>query len=71
MDTSKNLLELSGANMDIDLFPNKNLTWKQDKCPLNIAEGKNIHKCAVKNESICKYFKGIKKPDIILCSYNK
>jgi len=62
--------KLIGANMDIDLFPDKNLTWKQDKCPWSEKDGKE-HKCAVKNVSLCKYFKGIEYPDKVLCSYNK
>ena len=62
--------ELDGANMDIDLLPKKNLSWKQDKCPWNVAEGKNIHKCAVKDVSICEYFRGIIKDDVVLCAYS-
>lgn len=63
--------ELKGGNLDIDLFISSKIQWKQDKCPWNEKEGKNTHKCAVKNISICKYFQGIKKPDIIICSYPK
>ena len=51
--------KLKGANMDIDLTTEKDISWKQDKCPWNQAEKTNEHKCAVKNVSICKYFKGI------------
>jgi len=66
--------ELKGANMDIDLAtPEDKVHWKQDKCPWNVAENTNKHKCAVKNVSICKYFRGIKvtkeNPDIVLCTY--
>ncbi|MFH1359116.1 MAG: hypothetical protein ABIH37_04460 [archaeon] len=65
-----NTRELKGANMDIDLITNpKNIKWKQDKCPWNENENTNKHKCAVKNVSVCKYFKGIKNLDTILCSY--
>jgi hypothetical protein len=53
--------ELKGANLDIDFSESD---WEQDECPL----GKN-HKCAEKNVSICKYFKGINYPDKVLCSY--
>ena len=63
------IIELKGGNMDIDLVPNPKLAWPQDKCPWNIAEHTKEHKCAVKNISICKYFRGIKRPDIVLCSY--
>lgn len=64
--------ELKGANMDIDLTTNQEkIHWKQDKCPWNILENTNKHKCAVKNISICKYFKGIKALDTILCAYSK
>ena len=61
--------ELKGANMDIDLLSNPKITWEQDKCPWNETEGTSEHKCAVKNISICKFFCGIKKPDVVLCSY--
>ena len=62
--------QLKGANMDIDLI-DKNVDWKQDNCPWNEEENTNKHKCAVKNVSICKYFRGIKKPDIVLCGYDE
>jgi len=54
------IMELGGANMDIDLISNPDLHWKQDKCPWSEKDGKE-HKCAVKNVSLCKYFKGIEK----------
>ena len=63
--------ELKGANMDIDLIPNPMITWKQDKCPRNEDDGTTRHKCAVKNVSLCKYFQGIKKPDVVICAYSK
>ena len=62
--------QLKGANMDINLTTQKDISWKQDKCPWNEEENTNEHKCAVKNVSICKYFRGIKKPDIVLCGYD-
>ena len=60
--------KLRGANMDIDLV-SKNLDWKQMQCPWNEEEKTTIHKCAIKNTSICKYFKGIQYIDSVLCSY--
>ena len=63
--------EIKGANMDIDLIPNPKIDWEQEKCPWNESEGSNAHKCAVKDISICKYFRGIKKPDIVLCDFKK
>jgi len=60
--------KLKGANMDIDLIPSGNLHWKQDKCPWNEEDG-NEHKCAVKNISLCKHFKGIEYPDKVICNY--
>lgn len=64
------ILKLKGANMDIDLTSSeKDISWKQDKCPWNEAENNNVHKCAVKNISICDYFMGIEEPDNILCKY--
>jgi hypothetical protein len=62
--------ELKGANMDIDLTtPKEKINWNQDKCPWNIAENTKDHKCAIKNISICKYFRGIKPIDIVLCAF--
>ena len=62
--------KLKGANMDIDLAtPQGNIEWKQDGCPWNAAEGTSSHKCAVKNESICPYFRGVEYLDTLLCAY--
>jgi len=70
MDNNKVTKKLDGANMDIDLFTNeKNIHWKQDKCPWNEVDGNNKHKCAVKNVSICPYFCGIEYLDKVLCCY--
>jgi len=64
--------KLKGANMDIDLTtPSSQISWKQEKCPWNVAESTDKHKCAVKNVSICKYFKGIAPKDFVLCDYSK
>ncbi len=60
---------LDGANMDIDLISQDQTSWRQMKCPWNEAEGKNTHKCAVKNVSICDYFCGVQYLDNVLCSY--
>lgn len=65
---NKEVRELKGANMDIDLV-SKNVDWEQMECPWNKAENTKAHKCAVKNISICDYFCGIKYPDSVLCSY--
>jgi hypothetical protein len=65
-----NLKELKGANMDIDLCTDKkDIVWDQDTCPWNKKDNSNKHKCAVKNTSICPYFRGIKYIDTVLCSY--
>ena len=62
--------KLRGANMDIDLAtPADAIQWQQDHCPWNEAEGTNVHKCAVKNVSICPYFCGVEYLDTVLCSY--
>ena len=68
MAKEERVRELKGANMDIDLLPNQKITWEQDTCPWNEAENTKEHKCAVKDISICKHFRGIKKPDIVLCA---
>ncbi|MBI2047287.1 hypothetical protein HYT26_03960 [Candidatus Pacearchaeota archaeon] len=68
--TNEKIRELKGANMDIDLTTAMGkIHWKQDKCPWNSAEDTNEHRCAVKNISICRYFRGIKPLDIVLCAY--
>ncbi len=64
------ITKLRGANMDIDLATAPELiSWKQDPCPWNAAEGGDRHRCAVKNVSICPYFCGIEYPDMLLCCY--
>lgn len=56
--------------MDINLTADpKKIHWKQDECPWNKEERTRKHKCAVKNISICDYFKGIEPPDKIICVY--
>ncbi|MBR4949016.1 MAG: hypothetical protein IKZ29_10710 [Clostridiales bacterium] len=64
----ENIRELSGANMDIDLV-SENAPWAQFACPWNEVENTKEHRCAVKDTSICKYFRGIKYLDSVLCSY--
>jgi hypothetical protein len=62
--------KLDGANMDIDLVtPADQIVWKQDVCPWNVDEETSMHRCAVKNVSICPYFCGIEYQDYVLCSY--
>jgi len=67
---STTIHKLNGANMDIDLVtPQADISWKQDACPWNTVEKTREHRCAVKNVSICPYFRGIEPLDIALCSY--
>ncbi|MGE5378856.1 MAG: hypothetical protein ACM3XO_27695 [Bacteroidota bacterium] len=62
--------KLKGANMDIDLAtPREEIPWEQDCCPWNEAELTGVHRCAVKNVSICRYFRGVEYLDTLLCSY--
>ena len=62
--------KLKGANMDIDLAtPQGAIAWRQDGCLWNLAENTNVHKCAVKNISICPYFCGVDYIDTVLCCY--
>lgn len=66
------LNKIKGANMDIDLIPaGEKVHWEMDKCPGNKAEKNNIHKCAVKNVSLCEYFRGIEYPDVVKCNYEQ
>lgn len=62
--------KLTGANMDIDLItPERQIVWQQDPCPWNKAKNTDQHKCALKNTSICQYFRGVEYLDVVLCSY--
>jgi hypothetical protein len=62
--------KLIGANMDIDLAtPAAQISWLQEKCPWNVVEVTNQHRCAVKNISICPYFCGVEYLDTLLCCY--
>ena len=64
------LLHLKGANMDIDLAtPAGDIAWNQDSCPWNAIENAAIHRCAVKNISICPYFCGVEYMDTLVCCY--
>lgn len=64
------LKRFTGANMDIDLATSDDvISWKQDKCPWNLAEQTNEHRCAMKNISLCRYFRGVEYPDTLLCCY--
>ena len=66
---NQKLIKLKGTNMDIDLISDDKTSWKQMRCPWNEAEKTNIHKCAVKNISICKFFCGIEFLDNVICCY--
>lgn len=67
---TESLRKLSGANMDIDLAtPPEQIAWTQAPCPWNAAEGVTTHRCAVKNVSLCPYFRGVAYLDTVLCSY--
>lgn len=66
MKNNEKITELKGANRDIDLLDNKKVDWKKDKCPWNESK-----RCVIKNISLCKYFKGIKYPNKVLCTFSK
>ncbi|MBI1816769.1 MAG: hypothetical protein HYR72_17455 [Deltaproteobacteria bacterium] len=66
---TESIRELRGGNMDIDLIPKPGLAWEQEACPWNDADQAATHKCAVKDTSICRYFRGIKALDTVLCAY--
>jgi hypothetical protein len=55
--------------MDIDLIPKPGLAWERDECPWNRADHSTAHHCAIKDTSICLYFRGIKPMDVVLCAY--
>lgn len=62
----KRVNKITGANMDIDF---SNLNFGNSRRPWNADKNTNVHKRAVKDESICKYFCGIQYLDSVLCSY--
>jgi hypothetical protein len=66
---TESIRELRGGNMDIDLVPKDGLKWEQEACPWNEVEQTSTHRCAVKDTSICRYFRGIKPVDSVLCAY--
>lgn len=67
---STTIQKLSGANLDIDLAtPQTEIAWEQAACPWNLAEATTLHRCAVKNISICPYFCGVEYLDTLLCCY--
>lgn len=69
INLNEKVIKLSGANIDIDLTSREHISWKQDVCPWNQKENTNIHKCAVKNTSICQYFCGMEYIDKVLCCF--
>jgi hypothetical protein len=70
MIVETSIRKLAGANMDIDLAtPQGQIEWQQDACPWNQVENTDQHKCALKNVSICPYFRGIEYLDVVLCCY--
>jgi hypothetical protein len=67
---NETIRKLKGANMDIDLATPKGwISWEQDLCPWNQAQHTDEHRCAVKDVSICRYFRGVEYMDTLLCSY--
>ena len=60
---------LKGGNMDIDLLPSPDVSWHIEPCPWNEDEGTQEHKCAFKNTSIFKHFRGIEPLDSVRCAY--
>ena len=71
MKSNETPSRLRGGNMDIDLIPSAEIDWEQDACPWNAQEQTDEHRCAVKNVALCKYFRGVEYPDIILCAYSE
>ena len=70
LQVNEQIRKLGGANLDIDLAtPPEQIAWPQAKCPWNEAERTDQHRCAVKNVSICRYFRGVEPLDTLLCGY--
>jgi hypothetical protein len=70
LSMNEQIRRLKGANMDIDLAtPAESIAWEQETCPWNKSEHTDIHRCAVKNVSLCRYFRGVEYLDTLLCCY--
>jgi len=63
--------KLSGGNMDIDLILSSKKSREQNRVLGTEEDKTSRHKCAIKNKALCKHFKGIQIPNIILCAYRE
>jgi ectoine hydroxylase-related dioxygenase (phytanoyl-CoA dioxygenase family) len=61
--------EFRAGHTDIDMLPDPAIAWAQDRCPWNEEEGNEEHRCLVSGEHKCRYFQGMRRPDIVLCGY--
>ena len=61
--------ELRAGHVNIDMLPNPDVGWTHDTCPWNEKEGNQDHRCLVSGEHKCRYFQGVKRPDIVMCGY--
>lgn len=61
--------ELRAGHVDVDLLPDPGTGRGQERCPWNEEEGEDTHRCLVAGEHKCRYFQGMRRPDIVLCGY--
>ena len=61
--------ELRAGNIDVNLLSNAEIGWATDRCPWNEKEQTEEHVCCAANKQKCRYFQGIKRPDVVLCGY--
>ena len=61
--------ELTSGHIDINFLPDSHISRTQDRCPWNEADGTDEHQCISTNQVICQYFHGIRRPNIVQCSY--
>lgn len=61
--------ELHAGHLEITIQPDPSDTLSQDACPWNAADKTDTHTCVVRGKTLCQYFHGIKRPDIVLCAY--
>lgn len=61
--------ELRAGRLELNLLPDPAAPAAAERCPWNEAEGTEEHVCHATGRQKCRYFQGLKRPDIVLCGY--
>lgn len=59
--------ELRAGHVHVDVAAEAT-SWVREGCPWDEADGGH-HVCMSEEESSCRYYRGIKKPDVVVCGY--